>query len=445
MKTPICDFVRSYQESDPVRLHMPGHKGESMLGFENCDITEIRGADSLYEADGIIKESETYAGSLFGANTFYSAEGSSLAIRAMLYLSCLYSHSKGEKPLVLAGRNAHKVFVSSAALLDFEVEWIFSKNCGSYHSCIITPEETEEKLLGLEKKPVAVYITSPDYLGNMVDVKGIAEVCHKHGVLLLVDNAHGAYLKFLPESKHPIDLGADACSDSAHKTLPVLTGGAYLHISDSAPEVFKDRAKDALALFGSTSPSYLILQSLDAANDYISNGYKQELSEFVSEVSMLKNRFETCGYTLIGNEELKITIATKAYGYTGNEISLLLEKEGLICEFSDPDFVVFMLTPQIKGKLSAFEKALISLERRCPIEAYVPRIPAPEKAMSIRNAYFLNAETINVENACGRVLANSTVGCPPAIPIVVSGEIISAESIECFKYYGIEKCLVVSE
>lgn len=443
MNTPICDFVRSYAEKKTVRLHMPGHKGVSLTGFEKYDITEINGADSLYEAGGIIKESELNAGRLFGASTFYSTEGSSLAIRAMLYLACLSAEQKGTKPLILAGRNAHKVFVSSAALLDFEVEWLYPESNSSYLSCKVTSEEVDKKLCTLKRKPIAVYLTSPDYLGNEVDIKSIADVCHKHGVLLLVDNAHGAYLKFLPESRHPIDLGADACSDSAHKTLPVLTGGAYLHISQSAPAVFNERAKEALALFGSTSPSYLILQSLDMVNKYISERYTSELADFARKVSDLKARLNENGFVLYGNEELKITIMTKPYGYKGNDFADILEGNGVICEFSDPDFVVLMLTPQIKDKISLISDILMSVPKKEPIDSGTPKLSTPERVIGIREAYFLKSTVVNADSAEGRILANASVGCPPAVPIVVSGERISREAIECFEYYGIRTCAVI--
>ena len=126
MKTPICDFVQKYQQSGAERLHMPGHKGQSYLGYEPFDLTEIDGADSLFSANGIIAESEQNASTLFGAHTFYSTEGSSLAIKAMLLLVARHAKSKGQKPLVLAGRNAHKAFVSGVALVDVDVEWIFT-------------------------------------------------------------------------------------------------------------------------------------------------------------------------------------------------------------------------------------------------------------------------------------------------------------------------------
>ncbi|MBQ9745753.1 MAG: amino acid decarboxylase, partial [Clostridia bacterium] len=255
MNTPICEFLEDYAKKGATRLHMPGHKG--MGKVEKYDLTEIDGADSLYEADGIIAESERNAGALFGAHTFYSAEGSSLAIRAMLYLTSLYAACRGQKPLVLAGRNAHKTFVSAVAMLGTEVEWLTGE--GSYLSCRVTAEAVRGYFARAERLPTAVYLTSPDYLGNMADIAGVARVCRENGVLLLVDNAHGAYLRFLPEPMHPMELGAHMCSDSAHKTLPALTGCAYLHVAKDAPPVLAENAKNALALFGSTSPSYLLL------------------------------------------------------------------------------------------------------------------------------------------------------------------------------------------
>ena len=190
MDTPICDFARDYGSKDNIRLHMPGHKGKNQLGVEHLDITEIDGADSLYEASGIIQKSEENASRLFGCPTFYSTEGSSQCIRAMLYLAVLWAKERGKPPVIAAGRNAHKTFLTGAALLDLDVRWLYPKNGGSYLSCNLTPEAVEAALE--QETPTAVYLTSPDYLGNVADIAGIAEVCHRHGTLLLVDNAHGA-------------------------------------------------------------------------------------------------------------------------------------------------------------------------------------------------------------------------------------------------------------
>ncbi len=444
MNTPIYDFAKEYAQSESVRLHMPGHKGKKLLGIEHLDITEISGADSLYEADGIIKESEENASRLFGCKTYYSTEGSSLCIRAMLYLAVLYAKKQGIKPLILAGRNAHRTFISAAALLDFDVEWLYPSADNSYLSCNINSDTLEKTLNSMVEKPVAVYITNPDYLGNCVDIKSISSVCKNHGILLIVDNAHGAYLRFLPESIHPVDLGADICCDSAHKTLPVLTGGAYLHISDSAPSFLSDRAKNALAMFGSTSPSYIILQSLDLANKYIFEGYSEKLESYISIISKFKKELIYHGYTFIGDEPLKLTFDIKKYGYTGYEFSQTLLKKNIVCEFSDPDYVVLMLTPEIGAdKIEILKNILVSIPSKKAINDRPPFFSKAEKVLSVKDASFSDSETIRVSESIGRVLAVSDVGCPPAVPVLISGERIDKNAIECFQYYGIKHCTVV--
>ncbi len=438
MNTPICSFLEKYANDDNLRLHMPGHKG--IGDIERLDLTEIKGADSLYEASGIIKESEDNASALFGARTFYSTEGSSLSIRAMLYLATLVK--KGERALILAGRNAHKVFVSAAALIDFNVEWI----CGneSYLSCNPSAEELSNKLDSMSVMPTAVYITSPDYLGNTSDIGALAEVCHRRGVLLLVDNAHGAYLAFTKPSRHPIALGADMCADSAHKTLPCLTGAGYLHVSSSMPKDILARVKGAMALFGSTSPSYLILASLDKANAYINDGYSDKLECFTKKLDSMKKRLEAHGYELIGNEPMKLTLAPKSYGYTGYELADHLEENGIVCEFCDPDYLVLMPTPEINdGEIEMLERVLAALPKKDKITVAPPTLSLPERAMTPREATMSSAEEISIDEANGRILSAVTVGCPPAVPIVVSGEIINNEAIEAFRYYGINCCSVI--
>ncbi|MBQ4354168.1 MAG: PLP-dependent transferase [Clostridia bacterium] len=445
MKTPIVDFVKKYADAASLRLHMPGHKGEGALGFERYDITEIGGADSLYEADGIIAESERNASELFGCPTFYSAEGSSQCIRAMLYLACLGAKQAGRRPLIAAGRNAHKTFLSAAALLDFDILWLTGENT-SYLSCTADAHSLEKTLAEAPQMPDAVYLTSPDYLGNTADIEGIAALCHRMGILCLVDNAHGAYLRFLPVSRHPIDCGADLCCDSAHKTLPVLTGGAYLHLSPEAAEKFAPLTKNALALFGSTSPSYLILASLDAANGYLAHGYREKLAAFAEKAESAKEKLRGYGYTICGTEPLKITIAAKPYGYTGTGLADCLLRENIVCEFADPDFLVLMVTPETGADgLERLVHALAAVPQKPTLWENPPAFAMPEQVLTVREAVFAPQEIVPAEECAGRILAVSSVGCPPAVPIVVSGERIDADALACFAYYGIENCTVVKE
>ena len=443
MNTPICDFVSAYAADERLRLHMPGHKGRGLLGVEARDITEIDGADVLYHATGIIRESEQNAAALFSAaRTVYSVEGSTLCIRAMLYLAMQQALSKGKTPRILAARNAHRAFMTAAALLDVDVTWLYPETAASHLACDISLKNLARRLL--EEQPTALYVTSPDYLGNMVDVAALAQVCHQHDVLLLVDNAHGAYLRFLPESRHPLTLGADMCCDSAHKTLAVLTGGAYLHVAKTAPAALAQAADRAMTLFASTSPSYLILQSLDAMNAELADGYPQKLAAFLPRAAALKAQLQAAGYTLVGEEPLKLTVAPKTRGYTGTDLAACLLRAGVVCEFADPDYLVMMLSVDMTEEECAHLVATLSaLPQRDVIHSVPPPIPRPRRVLSPRAAMMAPAVTRDVRHCEGAVLASAAITCPPAIPLVVCGEEIDQAAIEGFLYYGITDCDIV--
>ncbi len=442
MKTPIVSFLKSYQEKSPVRMHMPGHKGAGILGFEGMDLTEIYGADELFAAEGIIKESEQNASSLFGCPTYYSTQGSTLCIQTMCTILCQDAKSKGKTPKILAGRNAHRSFIHAAALLDFEIEWLYGNS--DYLSCKIHAEDLEKAII--ESHPTAVYLTNPDYLGNLLDIQSLASVCKKHNVLLAIDNAHGAYLRFLEPSLHPIDLGADLCCGSAHKTLPVLTGGAYLHLSDSLNQVWKNDVKHFMEYFSSTSPSYLIMASLDATNEVLDTTFKKSLSECIQRVDGLKNTLTQHGYTILFGEPMKITISTKEFGYTGNEIANLLMECDIYPEFYDSDYIVLMPSPyNTKDDLKRLETCLCGIDRKPILINKPPKLEQSKKAMNVRQALFSSSITLDVSKSLGQVCSSVTVSCPPAILPVIPGEVISESSIEVMKYYGIETVRVVKE
>ena len=442
MKTPVCDFVAAYEQSGAARLHMPGHKGKGSLGCEGRDITEIAGADSLYEAGGVIAQSEQNAAALFGAKaTFYSAGGSSQCIGAMLCLALQKSKSR----VVLAARNAHKSFLHAAALLDADVRWLWPRPY-SLLACPVTPEMLENALAALPEAPAAVYITSPDYLGNVQPVAALAKVCHAHGAPLLVDNAHGAYLHFLPAPVHPLDEGADLCCDSAHKTLPVLTGGAYLHLGHGLLKAEAGEVRAALSLFGSTSPSYLILQSLDACNRYLADEARPKLAACVRAVEALKADLAAQGWAVAESEPLKVTLHASKRGWRGDALADFLRQNGVECEYADPDDLVLMLSPQNSPEdLEKVRAALAAAGQGSEAPQTPPQMARPRQAMGIRAALLAPTEEVPVAAAAGRVCAAPTVGCPPAVPVVVSGEEISPDAAAVFRYYGIETVRAVRE
>ena len=444
MNTPICDYVENYIRENPARFHMPGHKGKAAARATG-DITEIDGADVLYDSDGIIRESEKNAAMLFGsAKTVYSAEGSSLCIRSMLYLAEMYAKARKRVPRIAAGRNAHRVFLEAAALLDLDVNWL-GTGSGLLHA-EIRPEELEAMFADTEAAPTAVYLTSPDYLGNMTDLRPLAELCHRHHALFLVDNAHGAYLKFLPESRHPLDCGADLCCDSAHKTLPALTGGAYLHASRHCPKDLLPVMERAMALFASTSPSWLILQSLDAVNALLAGDYPMKIRRTADRLTEIKKCLTEAGWQIAGQEPLKLTLCPKNRGYTGTELGKHLREQGIVCEFSDPDDLVIMVTPEnTKEELQLLETCVLDLPPKAAVSEKPPLPAKHEQVLRPHEVLFLPFERIPTENSLGRILASPSVSCPPAVPICICGERIDENVLELFQYYGIKTCDVVKD
>ncbi len=436
MRTPIFDFLKTYEKANPVRLHMPGHKGLPFLGCEKWDITEVAGADALYEGSGIIAQSEINTAALFGTEkTFFVTEGSSQAIRAMVHLAAL-----GKKePWFLAARNAHKAFLYALALSDADVQWLWPEHTESVCACPITPSQVEAALQAADSVPAAVYVTSPDYLGNELPIKEIAEVCHKYGTHLLVDNAHGAYLRFLPQDRHPITLGADMCCDSAHKTLPVLTGGAYLHISKNAHKTFSQQGRQALALFGSTSPSYLVLASLDLCNRYLAEEMPGKMQGILPLIEKAKETLRQKGWDVLSGEPVKITIRCP-----GTEVANRLRQQNVECEYADRDFLVLMPSAQTTEEdLTRLVEAIG--ENTFPKTEGMPVFCVPEKVLSPRQAIFAPWEWVKTEESEGRIAAAPTVGCPPAVPIVVSGERIDKKAVHLLAYYGFNLVAVVAE
>ncbi len=439
-KTPICDYVNEYISINKARLHMPGHKGADVLGFEKFDITEIEGADDLANPKGIILESENNATALFDTgHSYFVTGGSSQSIKAMIYLAKL--NSKTNSNLILAGRNAHKAFLHSVSLLDIDVKWLYpSENeTDSICSCRINAKDLEEALKTCAKKPMAVYITTPDYLGGMCDVLSLSKVCKKHDVPLLIDNAHGAYLKFLSEDMHPISLGADMVCDSAHKTLPSITGAAYLHVSKNINFDYEKRIRQAISYFGSSSPSYLILQSLDKLNEILTGNFKHDLDDTVKKIDELKNFLMGKSVKVLLTDKLKLTIDSYKSGYTSSQIKKMLDENDIVIEYMDKRYIVLMFTPY--NKQEDFEKiyaAFSNFVQKEPLACDALEFSKASQVISFNKALFSNFETLKVEDAKGRVCASCAVSCPPAIPIVISGELISDEVVHMLKKYEIE-------
>ena len=443
MNTPIYDFLKKYNDSDTLRCHMPGHKGialdDKLSELYALDITEINGADSIFEADGIIAQSEKNMSSLYGsAATVYSAGGSTLCIQAMLAIM------KQEDRCIFAVRNVHRAFLNAAALLGLDVEWIMPNYSVSILSGGIDRLAVEAALNSSEK-PACLYVTSPDYTGKSADIASLAEICRRFDARLIVDNAHGAHLAFFERSIHPITLGADICCDSAHKMLPALTGAALLHTS--RPE-YADKLKPAMSLFGSTSPSYLIMASLDLCTRYISEHIRTDIAENLECIAELKQCFSD-SLLFAKGDPFHITIKAAESGLCGSELAQLLREDGVECEYADAELVVLLMSPMCRRedymRLEAALRAAAHSAKRYSVSESSKRLDMklPKRAMSIRSASLAPSEKIPVDEAEGRICAAVNVPCPPAVPIAASGEIIDRRCINIFKSYGISTVIVV--
>ncbi|MBC8571323.1 Orn/Lys/Arg family decarboxylase [Zongyangia hominis] len=333
MTTPIRRMLDAYLAEGKARMHMPGHKGilPPPLGDAAAyDITEVQGADSLFECDGVIRACEEGFAALYGAKeSLLSCGGSTLCIQAMLALAA----HPGEK--ILFFRNIHRAALNAMILLDIRPVWIYPEGDAEGFGRA-EPYQVREML---EAHPDirGVYLTSPDYYGGMHDIAAIAKICHAFDVPLLVDNAHGAHLRFLERDRHPISLGADLCCDSLHKTLPALTGSAILHIG--ADRFSRDAAKEAMGLFGSTSPSYLMMLSMDML---LSDPARltEEIRRTVGQCERVRALLRYRGYAVLDGDPMKLTF--RRPGRTGLETAALLREAGIEPEFADGKWVVLM-------------------------------------------------------------------------------------------------------
>lgn len=450
METPVYDFVTEYCKQGMSRLHMPGHKGQAFLGCEARDITEISGADVLHQAKGILQESQENAARLFhSGRTLYSTEGSSLCIKAML-MALLQGASctDVDRPYILAARNVHRAMIDACALLDLDIVFLTDQDSGHLCSGIPKPIQLSQFLEQTDRMPVGVYFTSPDYLGSMADIRGLVGICEVYGIPLVVDHAHGAYLGFLDPTAHPIHLGAAMCCDSAHKTLPVLTGGAYLHIASAWQDRYAEYASRAMAVFGSTSPSYLILQSLDLCNRYLADHYQERLQAAVRQVEQIRKTLRQFGLPVLDTEPLKIVISVAEAGYSGMEIAQEMRCYGIECEYADPQYVVLMYTAenteQDNIRIQQWGKETMLRNRKEPVVYPELSFGQVERVCTIREAVFAPQESVPVEEAEGRVCASECVACPPAVPIAVSGERITPEMVRLFQRYEIHEVLVLA-
>lgn len=419
MPAPLCDALRRHRNLGRASFHTPGHKNSPAAlppDLYSLDFTELPDTDSLFEASGPILEAERLAAELFGtARTCFSAGGCTLCIQAMLRLAL----PQGGK--VLCSRVIHRGAVNAMALLGLEPVWAMPGGV----------------VQALEENPGvgAVYVTSPDYYGRLLDIAAISAACKKRGVPLLVDNAHGAHLMFTQPKLHPLLFGASMTADSAHKTLGVLTGGAWLQIGDAR---YTGGAKRAMALFGSTSPAYPVMASLDWAREWLQTHPNAFLpvQRHVAEIRELALRR---GIAVPEGlcDPTRITLETASAGLSGVEAAECFRAAGVEPEYADAGYVVLIATPfNAEEDFRRVRDAVENLPVGKPLPRGPELPPLPPAAVGLREAIFADAETVPLADAVGRIAAEAACPCPPGVPAVMPGERVTRETAEFLRGYG---------
>ena len=424
-RTPLWGAVCAYNNLDRASFHTPGHKCADFFppSLLKADLTELPETDALYEADGAILAAEKELARVFGAKrTLISAGGCTLAIQTMLRLV----RREGR---VLCSRVLHRGAVNAMALLGIEPVWLVpEKTSGCFDR--VSPKSVMMSLK-FRKDIDAVYITSPDYYGRLSDIEGISAVCREYDIPLIVDNAHGSHLAFGHQNLHPLHLGASMTACSMHKTLPVLTGGAVLNIAD---ERYVDGAKSAMALFGSTSPSYPLMCSIDLCAGWLSNGGAATYAGLEDTVLEIKTVAAERGLSMPSGlcDPLRICLNMTSIGMNGDEGGEYFRQRGIEPEMYDKENIVFICTPfNTPRDFARLKKAILSLPVKPPLVHTDEDgdFTLPKRAMTLREAVLCGREKIPTEKAEGRIAAEAVCPCPPGIPVVMPGELIDRDCI----------------
>ena len=429
MTAPLYEALKSYSAREPVRFHMPGHKGQFLPAPELAplapiDVTELPSTGNLYEAGEPFDAAQRLWAERFGFETCqFLTGGSTMGIHTGLALCC----QPGER--VLVDRGCHRAVFNALALLDLEP--VYLERPWLEEEGLMGPVSPERVEMLLEKHPgiKTVCITSPTYSGVLSDIAAIDRIVHRRGGKLMVDGAHGAHLPFLGVEAFA---GADAVVVSAHKTLPAMGQSALLFVNGAAAELVRLRA----SLFGTSSPSYPMLASLDLARQWMEQEGAALYHRTARRVARLRERFPCLGGGL-ALDPARLTLRVQ----DGPAFAQALEQRGIFPEMEDGGHVVLICTAQDgEQSFGRLEGALEQLENQMGPGPRLPAPPLPERVLSPRQALFSPAQSRVLEGCEGQVSAVQIAPYPPGVPVVAPGEVISKKELAYLKEIGYNMC-----
>ncbi|AND84121.1 aminotransferase class I/II-fold pyridoxal phosphate-dependent enzyme [Clostridium tyrobutyricum] len=455
-ETPLFDALMEYVKRETIPFHVPGHKKgvgadaefKAFIG-ENpfkIDVTVFKSVDSLHHPTGPIKRAQELAADAYGSDAaFFSIHGTSGAIQAMI-MSVVNSGDK-----IIIPRNVHKSVTAGIILsgaIPVYMQPKLDKRVGIAHG--VTPE-TVAKSLEENSDAKAVLIINPTYYGVAADIKKIATIVHSYDIPLIVDEAHGPHLSFnkkLPLSS--MDAGSDMCCQSTHKIIGALTQASLLHVNSERVDVH--RVQQVLSLLQTTSPSYILMASLDCARRQIAINGKELLDKAIDLANYVRCEINKIsglycfGEELLGNsgvyslDPTKITITCRDLGITGYDLDMILSnKYHIQMELSD---IYNVLAVGSFGDTRENMDALINALKEISREYFgnntkksdfldVPDIPRQIKIP--RDAFNAKKEAVSLKNSVGMISGEFLMAYPPGIPVLCPGEEITKDIVDYVK------------
>lgn len=435
----IYDSLNKLNKSDYYPFHMPGHKRNIQDNYlekiAGIDITEINGFDNLHDAAGIILNAEKRANSLYGSDeTFFMVNGSTGGVLSAV------SAVTDTGDTILVARNSHRSLYHTAYLKHLKLKYIYPKIIDSLDAAgKVDPEDIESEI---DVSVKAVFVTSPTYEGVISDIGAIAEITHKHGIPLIVDEAHGSHFGFsdkVPDGA--VHQNADIVIHSIHKTLPSLTQTALLHVQGKL--VNREKLKRYLQIYQSSSPSYIFMASIDSCMDMIAGRREDWFNRLIRYRNELQTQTADCKYLYIADTNViqdpcKIVIVTKKSCYDGQQLyNILEEKYHLQLEMAGMTYAIAIITGNDRNSgIARLIKAIREIDTEISEEMHSEnavkvnffgeifrqRDKFPTGVLTIADAWDVSKEKILLKSAKGRIAAGFVNLYPPGIPLIVPGE-----------------------
>lgn len=435
---PLVQGLLQFKESVPLSLHVPGHKGGLLSGLPtdlrsalSYDVTELEGLDDLHEATGIIREAEQKLTALYGADrSYFLVNGSTVGNLSMVYAVC----QQGDT--VIVQRNAHKSIFHALELTGARPVFITPDwNSETYAAGVVTVEGITAALKAYPETK-AVVLTYPTYYGDTgEELEKIIQLCHEREVPVLVDEAHGAHFVVgEPFPRSALEMGADIVVHSAHKTLPAMTMASFLHIRSTL--VTQEQVGHYLQMLQSSSPSYLLMASLDDARAYAESYDEKDKISFMVQRKAFITELNKIQHVQAVEVDDPLKLIVRVEGMSGFDLQKALDARGIFVELADPYQVLFVL-PLLKkeqhfpfGEIMEGMTSVAEQANGRNAEGNINHVPMSGAVVS--ELYYtanelkrLRAEWISYKQAVGKVAAASVVPYPPGIPLLLAGEMVT--------------------